>query len=78
MTTPTFTVPPWPAFAMAFTSAWAQATGFTPPAFAMTFTPRFTMPGSTLSIAPMKSRAYPICGSRSFCFCRMDIVTSAR
>ena len=22
--------------------------------------------------------AYPIAGSRSFCFCRMDIVTSAR
>ena len=35
----------------------AHATGFTPPAFAITFTPRSATAGSTLSIAPMKSRA---------------------
>jgi len=30
------------------------------------------------SICGMKSFAYPSDGSRDFCFCKMDIVTSAR
>jgi hypothetical protein len=38
-------------------TASAQALGFTPPAFAITRTPRSTTAGSTLSMAPTKSRA---------------------
>jgi hypothetical protein len=42
--------------AAAFTAA-AHAGGLTPPALAITLTPRSTTAGSTLSIAPTKSRA---------------------
>ncbi len=41
--------------------------GFTPPAFAITFTPRSATPASS-SIAPTKSARIPCFGSRSFCF----------
>ena len=78
MTTPTLSFPAAPPRSATASAASAQARGFTPPALAMTFTPRPTTAGRTLSMAPRKSRAYPIFGSRSFCFWRIDIVTSAR
>ncbi len=59
-------------------TASAQPRGLTPPAFEVTRTPRSTMSGRIRSMSGTKSRAYPADGSRDFCFCMMDIVTSAR
>ena len=78
VTTPIRSLPP--SFSRRATSAtaWAQARGFTPPALAVTLMPRSTMIGRMRSINGTKSLAYPSDGSRDFCFCRMDMVTSAR
>jgi hypothetical protein len=37
-----------------------------------------TISGRIRSISGTKSRAYPARASRDFCFCMMDMVTSAR
>ena len=59
-------------------TASAHPRGFTPPALEVTRMPRSTTSGRIRSISGTKSRAYPAFGSRDFCFCMMDMVTSAR
>ena len=78
VTTPSLSLPLRPSFRAASATASAQPCGFTPPALVVTRIPRSTTRGRMRCINGTTSRAYPRLGSRAFCFCRMDIVTSAR